>query len=1503
MPVTFEEANPDTLYLRSPLGGPVGKEVAPSADEIIKAGFRLQNAPYNIALALHETTNKPEAGYNPNADEAIPRDILENYGDRFTFSMSKGDSANTVTRINEENKARETLDAGGWLGTGAQIAAGMLDPTIFIPGGTIYRGARGGVSLARTALSTGLAAGGQAALQEAALQGTQETRRSSESVLNVGTATLLGAILGTGAGALLGKSERDALQSQLGNLRADLSTVGDRSAGAAMAGRDLSLTPILPPALTKPLKRGAAAVGDLVSKVPVVGKPIAKVGEFIAGLPEWLSTKTGPSLRIMSADMPGANAARHGYVELAEIPLRTEANVAGLPTSERIPLEREIRTALRQAEFHLTQVAEDAFRKFRFGSTDVKFAKIKAALSSRFGGSQEMTFDKFMEEVDWSLRHNDGHDIPEVAAVAKQFREVINAPYEKAVKLELLNEGTPLGADSYAPRKIVRDKLIANKPQFVDNYLTWRRGDQATKANLQERISQEWDALRGYRIAGKKAEGRLATAEKRITELESRLSERGMEAKATLGRAMTLSERNAEAKATTQEIRDFITELKGQSDSAPIRDQIRQMESELRQIEEGSQLINEKDLEAIDKAERQGILTGNMRRVARVLTGKAKPPKPPSFWKWIASQGGVKSGFVNADAASAPGLSRLDGPSLDAIQEKLAGEFPELRARGYGYVEGRPAGSFADEISSAIQESIAGREPDWFLAEKWSEDDRFVSEWSQMVDQAAHDAGVEFKNANDVADFLHGESSGMTEADYKAIIDNVESGSAAPTVRAEGEALGEKIAIRQGSIDLFKDALAKAKKNLVSRETGGKVAGDKAGEAKLAERRNFGRLGILNERARIGESQRAFLDDMRNRMAEQEQAARNKIEGLISQWEGNTAKGAQSALERRAGAESARATSQFAKGAPNKNARLQSADAPVEKAVRDILKSDHQKTDTELADEAEQTFNQYIGTPDGRLPKDDPTFGSLRAPSEMQGRGPLIARRNPMPDDLLRPFLDKNPLRYTMHYLRSMMSDIGMFERFGDFEGTSVTKAIDNEASLAARNATTETERLKIYQGRDKLIADFAAVRDRQKGIYGFSPDTVLRKAGEVSQALGDFDVMTNMGMSGLAQIPDFANIVARYAFSGALAPALKSFLGHLTRTSDTFKMAKSEYGAIVGATEMFTNSRGHELADMGDIYQPATKFARILRTGAEATMTLSGNAILTDWEKTVASIAASTNILKAAKAAAAGTISKKQVTMLSEANISEGMASKIWQAFDAENGGHVTKEGAYLTNTANWADAEARQRFEAAVGRDVDIAVAMPGEEKPLFLSTPTLALIGKYKSFVAAANTRILLANLQRRDASTLSGMIAAIGLGMVVSSIRSDLSGIDTSNRRPQDWIKEGIDRSGWLGWLGEANAMSAQATRGSLDLYRLVGADRPLSRYSSRSILGSLTGPIGGKIESLSQITGAASSGEWSAGDVRKLRQLIPFQNLFYIRNLVDQVEAGARDTFGISQRAH
>jgi hypothetical protein len=133
-------------------------------------------------------------------------------------------------------------------------------------------------------------------------------------------------------------------------------------------------------------------------------------------------------------------------------------------------------------------------------------------------------------------------------------------------------------------------------------------------------------------------------------------------------------------------------------------------------------------------------------------------------------------------------------------------------------------------------------------------------------------------------------------------------------------------------------------------------------------------------------------------------------------------------------------------------------------------------------------------------------------------------------------------------------------------------------------------------------------------------------------------------------------------------------------------------------------------------------------------------------------------------------------------------------------------------------------------------------------------------------------------------------------------NSLTGGQPTSDKPQDWVKESISRGGMLGWFEEGNALASKMTRGGVDVYRVMGADKPLSSYASRSPMDQLLGPAAGKIGGILSVGAAASKpSEWSESDSKALRRLVAGQNVFYLRGLLNQVEKGGNNAFGIEMK--
>jgi hypothetical protein len=360
-------------------------------------------------------------------------------------------------------------------------------------------------------------------------------------------------------------------------------------------------------------------------------------------------------------------------------------------------------------------------------------------------------------------------------------------------------------------------------------------------------------------------------------------------------------------------------------------------------------------------------------------------------------------------------------------------------------------------------------------------------------------------------------------------------------------------------------------------------------------------------------------------------------------------------------------------------------------------------------------------------------------------------------------------------------------------------------------------------------------------------------------------------------------------AFGDGWSPFTRSLVSDRKYSREAKRQAK-----VAGlATEAQTAARHHATSGIVDHDEPGSPVEKTLQWGADKMQLLNLLAPWTDLVRTIGFTIGSTNLYRAAKASLKGTATAKQKMLLGSGNIEPALYQKIVEDYETHG---TTIGGSVLPNTEAWR-LETRTAFESALHRSSNITVTTPGLDLPAHFDTEIGKILLQFKSFTAAATTRILIANLQRSDAQTLQGLVASLALGMVGYKLNSIATGSPTSDR-PQDWFKEAMSRGNIFGWLEEGNTLISKATAGKADIYRVIGADKPVSKTAAQSAVEYLLGPTVGKLKELTKVTGALSSGNVTAGDMHSLRRVTFLQNLIWTHRAFTAVEEGADNAFGI-----
>lgn len=574
--------------------------------------------------------------------------------------------------------------------------------------------------------------------------------------------------------------------------------------------------------------------------------------------------------------------------------------------------------------------------------------------------------------------------------------------------------------------------------------------------------------------------------------------------------------------------------------------------------------------------------------------------------------------------------------------------------------------------------------------------------------------------------------------------------------------------------------------------------------------------------------------------------------------------------------EATKAETDIAEATGAERTRLQEIiDRAERKEAKDLTDDDYQRI-------AEQIAQRIQGTPDGRLPYDW-KIGEGSANNNLNGaiglRGPLRSRTFQIPDNMVEEFLDNDIEDLGRFYLRNTATDMEIVREFGDLDLTIQKKEILDWYTEAQRAAKTEKERIKLKKQADADIRDITAMRDRMRGVYAQSdPDNVWVRAGRVSRNL---NYMRFMGGIVASSVPD----VARIFMAEGIGKTFSKGLLPLARNLNSFKVSSDEAKRYGVGIDALMGGRSQIISDVVDYTQPGTAFERAIQS---ATDNFGRINLMDYWTSGVKQLHAVTMQNSVIDGLLKGKVDKR----LARLGIDDGNA----QAMMAELKKHATKvDGVWLSNARNWDSPELERLWGAAIRKESDRVIVVPGQERPLFMSTELGKTIFQFRSFMFASTQRMTISALQAQDHNALGGVLMLTSLGMMSYAFKQWDAKREIAEN-PVELVIEGIDRSGSLGSVMEINNTLEKLSSNNFGMRPLLGVDVPAARFASRSMAENLLGPTFGSFldTSLRVANAGLSEDGWNESDTRALRRLIPYQNLTFIRQAFDRIEEEVGD---------
>lgn len=520
---------------------------------------------------------------------------------------------------------------------------------------------------------------------------------------------------------------------------------------------------------------------------------------------------------------------------------------------------------------------------------------------------------------------------------------------------------------------------------------------------------------------------------------------------------------------------------------------------------------------------------------------------------------------------------------------------------------------------------------------------------------------------------------------------------------------------------------------------------------------------------------------------------------------------------------------------------------------------------------AGEIFGRIISTPDGRLEYDYKISENISKSSKGSGlAGTFKARSFDIPDDMVEDFLENDIEVLSQIYLRKTVPDIEIVKEFGDVNMQAEMKAI--EQAYVKKIEANPKQAEKLNKQKEADIEDLAAMRDRIRNRYNIADHSnPWVRAARVAR---DWNYMRLLGGVVAASVPDVARIVMAEGMVKTFGTAFKA-LGNL----NAFKMSAREAKMAGVGTDALMGGRAEILADVADYAQGGTAFERGVRSSASKFSSIN---LMNYWTAGMKQFHAVTAQTRIADDLAKGKYDKR----LGQMGISEPDAKNLAQQFEKYG---KKMDGVFVANTKDWDNPALVEMWRNAMRKESDRVIIVPGQEKPLFMSTEMGKTIFQFKTFMFSATQRIMISSLQAQDKHMFQGLTMMFSLGAMSYAFKQWDAGREVTTD-PKALVMEGIDRSGALGILMEFNNTLEKVSANSYGLRPLVGVNAPASRYASRTALDSMVGPTFGLAGDAIKVMGAATNEyEWTDSDIRAIRRLIPGQNLSFLRQGFDALE--------------
>ena len=507
-------------------------------------------------------------------------------------------------------------------------------------------------------------------------------------------------------------------------------------------------------------------------------------------------------------------------------------------------------------------------------------------------------------------------------------------------------------------------------------------------------------------------------------------------------------------------------------------------------------------------------------------------------------------------------------------------------------------------------------------------------------------------------------------------------------------------------------------------------------------------------------------------------------------------------------------------------------------------------------------------------------------------------------------FIEKDVQTLTKLYFNQVVPDIEITKIFGDpmaygFKHTNtgpykmgilqISKLYDDMIDAATSIKKKEALIIEKNQQLADLDASIALIR----GTYGLAEDP-NRSFSRGVRIMKLYNAMTML--TGIAQTVDTARLVMINGIGKTFKMNWDIMTSGYAKEIWKMNMKTTQLGGE--ALDLWNSSRAMAMYGMDDTIGVFNKFERGMSSMGNLYFTFLN--LSNPWNtavKNIASIYNGTRMLEAIE----GLVTKNKISKVDRARlknlgITDGMAKDIWEQYIKYGVGKGSKrkwttygdsyKSVRVANTESWTNKKAADAYHNAIGKQANIDIVTPSKgDVPLWANREIGGMIAQFKKFGMAATQRMLMRGLQEKDANFFTGVLLLLAAGAGVDAFRQRSFNRDYAKKPFGQKIVDAFDRSGLGGIYSDINNAIERLANNEIGLRPLLNAKKPYGTY--RDLLNNpipdVLGPTASQIANISDIAWTWGTGKYNHHTARNVCRLLPFQNVWFLDSLFDEVE--------------